>query len=155
MTTKNVRYIDAASSRRTELQAKGLTEEQIEAVLNAEAFRKLPIDQRINYVMDSVGTMQRVFREALENIAEEMVALHANQESLADAFDINLRGLEKMLVGLGVTEATQKEIMEKVTQEFLTEQAAREKAVLDLEGKVMEDELHKANSESTKSLVVE
>ena len=149
--TKDEKRIDA---RRKELLASGIKEEQVEGVLAQEEFRRLPIDQKVNFLMDSIHNAQRIYNETIRELAGEMVALRQNQEAIADAFDVNLKALEKVLGTLGVSEETLKSILEKVTQEFLTEKAAQQAAKKDPEKAVVEQEISHSIAEESAGVVI-
>ena len=144
--SRDDKRIDA---RRQELLKLGVPENQVEGVLAQEEFRRLPIDQKVNHLMDAIHTAQRIYNETLRELSQEMIALHQNQESIADAFDMNLKAIEKHLLALGITADKQKEVMAKVTEEFMTEKAAQQAAKADPEKALVEKELEEANKESS------
>lgn len=136
----------------------GVKEEQVDAVLAQEEFRRLPIDQKVNHLMNSIHNAQRIYNETIRELAGELVAIRDNQEAIADAFDINLKSLESILLGLGVTEAVQKASVEAATAKFMADKAAqqkaREDAKKDPEKAAVEKEISHSISEEAQGVVV-
>lgn len=131
------------AARREKLLSDGVSEEQVEQILAAEEFYRLPIDQRVNALMAAINRAQRVYTDTIRELATEMVALRQNQEALADAMDINLRAVEHHLTSLGVTKETQSSVLEKVTKAFMEEKAKTP------EQKSIETEVASAETESS------
>lgn len=111
----------ARDERREFLKKKGVPEEVIEQVLEQEAYNKLPIDQKVARLEQSVGQLQGFLAHALRQLSDEMVALRENQEEIADSFDINFKMLEEILVSLGITEEQQKDILTRTRTAFFEE----------------------------------
>lgn len=150
--TKDQKRLDR---RREELRLLGIKEERLEGILAMEEFRRLPINEKVDRLIATVQNAERIYSDTIQGLANEMIALRQNQEEIADAFDINLRGLEKMLIGLGVTEETQKSVMESVTKEFMAKKAAIEAAKKDPEKAAVESELAAASKEESATVAIQ
>lgn len=143
----------AREARKVELLAKGLKEDQVEAVLAQEAFMRLPIDQKVYHLMQAVHSAQKIYSDTIKELSREMVALHQNQEAIADAFDINLRAIEKHLLALGISSETQKKIVQEVSEAFMKEKAQLKKPAEDPEQKAVEAELKAAQEEQSATIL--
>lgn len=139
--------------RREELIKNGVPENLVDQVLQQEEYRKLPIDQKVHHLEMTIAHAQSVFTDTMKKLASEMIALRSNQEEIADAFDVNLRALERVLVKLGIKEEDQKAILEEVTKEFYEVKRkraeARAAAQKDPEKAAVEQEIANANKEAS------
>lgn len=133
----------AREERKVFLKSKGVPEELIEQVLDQEDYNKLPIDQKVARLEQSVGQLQGFISHALRQLSNEMVALRENQEEIADSFDINFKMLEEILVSLNVSEDTQKEILTRTRTAFFDEKVK----MLEERKKAAEAEAAKAKTE--------
>jgi oligoendopeptidase F len=107
--------------RREQLLKNKVPEQLVDQIIEQEEYTRLPIDQKVHHLQASVSQIQGGISQALRQMAAEMIALRNNQEAIADAFDINLKMIERVLVKLGIDEATQKAILEDVNKEFVEE----------------------------------
>jgi len=159
-----------AIKKRDELRAnllkRGIPENLIEQAMAQEEYKALPIDQKLASLEFSVSHTQRVINDAFRNLAHEMVILRNNQEEIADAFDINLRVIEKVFIKMGVEDSVQKAILAEVTKEFteikekrkaeeaLKQQQKKPVEVTDPVEKLAMAEFEAAEKEAAKSNIV-
>jgi hypothetical protein len=117
------------AARRDELKEKlsksGLPEEAIaehvETILQREEYDKLPLDQK-------VARLEAMVVRGFQGIANEMRNLQHNDFELADAMDVNFRGLGKVLAQLGVSPEDQQKIMEAARADIEKERADQAEA---------------------------
>lgn len=110
--------------RRDELLAAGIPEDQIDEVLEKEAYDRAPIDQKI-------VRLERIISGLSNAIAGDMRSLHHNDAAIADAIDLNFKSISLMLESLGISKEKQLEFIVRARSEIDAERAAADKESAD------------------------
>lgn len=102
----------------------GMTRDQAIQKIQKEDYASLPVDKKMTRLEGIVGNF-------FQQIARDVRALRYNDSVIADAMDMNLRGMARCLELAGVTPEKQKEVLEQVQGEFERERNAQMKAQAD------------------------
>ena len=101
--------------------AKGLSAEQAHRKVMEEDYARLPIDQKMRLLEQSVmGAVQR--------LAQELESLQHNDRVIADALDVNFKAITKALLKQGVPGDDLAAFLKEAEEEIRTDREARRAA---------------------------
>lgn len=99
--------------------AGGKTPDQAYAAIQREDYDRMPL-------IDKVKRLEGMLVGNVQSIARDLSLLRENEKMLADIFDVNFRGFEKMLTKLGLPKEEQVKLLQEAEAEIKAEFAARE-----------------------------
>lgn len=115
MSKVDMKRMQAYQERRRRLINKGVDPKKVDAVIAAEDYKNMPLE-------DKFERLQAIVLGALRESQKDILALRHNDEVISDAFDINLKSLAKCLERAGVTKELQGTIIQEVEKEVREEQ---------------------------------
>jgi hypothetical protein len=90
------------------------TQQVAMAEIAQEDYAKMPLDKKIQRLESMVAGMGR-------QVSMDITNLRRNDGAVADAFDMNYRGIAKMFEHLGIDRETQRKFMSEAEEEFEAE----------------------------------
>jgi hypothetical protein len=116
------------------------TQQQALAEIANEDYERLPADKKIK-------RLESIIAGITKQLGQDLGGLHRNDAAIADAFDINYRGLSKMFRHLGITDEQEKAFMKEAQAEFARDRQAK----LEAELKASAEKMHKAKEADEKA----
>ena len=113
--------LDQQEERRRRLVNRGIPVEKIDEVIQREDYERLPMERKVERLEKLLAGYQK-------SIAQDLMALQANQMALFHTMDVNFTAFEMILAKLGVTPEQQKEAVLEAQKIIDQKQEAARKA---------------------------
>lgn len=99
------------------------TQQQALQEIQREDYDAMPLEKKF-------ARLETIVSQSFQNLAQEVVGLNQSHISIADAFDINYRAMQKIFHKLGVTDEEQKVFIDAAQKEVIEEKqkAAKQQA---------------------------
>lgn len=112
----DIKRIQAREERRRRLINNGVPADKVDAVMTAEDYKNLPVEQKLE-------RFEKLMSQAMQGLQRDILALRHNDGVIADAMDINLKAMARGLTKAGVSLEQQNDIIREVEQELREEHA--------------------------------
>ena len=85
--------------------------------MQLEDYERMPLAQKVK-------RLESLLAQSISQMGQDLLNLRHNQYAIADAYELNYRGMAKMLAKLGITPEEHKKFMDEANAEFLADQKA-------------------------------